>query len=449
MTGGLTRRLARRLAAVGTIVVLTAGTIVVVKAADGDFASTYHLVGAFPAAGEGLHAGSEVDERGVQIGTVSSITLVGGKANVVLSIDDGYRLPDDVVATIRSQNLFGADDVSLAVPSGTPPGAPMLGNGGVIGHTAVEEDLGQLFASAAPLLSQLDTNDLAALISELSEAARGEGPAIAASLDEGTRLADLLSETSAAQLQALDAFARFSAAVSSVGPAINRISSDSNESLPLFTKAAAAYQTLLTDLGALSDHFSALLTGYEPDIATILQSGGNVSRLLIADQPDLEYLVYGLAQYAYRFAHAAPAATLPDGSRFGYFQTFVEWTDVVKLVCGLIAPDQSGLSFLAPLQSLVSTPGGPLDCSSEIAAFDKAQSILPQVPTTTTPPASAPGAPKSSKPGSTSLPVVSGLTPAAEKLLQQLYQELAVPQPVASTATSVGSYVQSLLGGGS
>lgn len=444
--GGLPQRLARRIAAIGTIAVLTTGTVVLVEAADGDFASTYHVVAAFPAAGEGLHAGSEVDERGVQIGTVSSISLSGGRAKVVLAIGDGYKLPDDVVATIRSQNLFGADDVSLAVPAGTPSSTPALGDGGVISRTSVEDDLGQLFASAAPVLSKLDTNDLAALISELAAASRGEGPAIAASLDEGTRLADLLARTSSAQLQALDAFSRFAGAVSTVGPALDRISGDSNQSLPLFTKAAAAYQALLTNLGALSDHLSALLTGYEPDIATILQSGGNVSRLLIADQPDLEYLVYGLAQYAYRFAHASPDVRLPDGSRFGYFQTFVEWTDVVKLVCGLIAPDQSGLSFLAPLQPLVSTPGGPLDCSSEIAAFDKAQAT--PLPVVQPPPAPAPkkgGTTGGILPGG--LPVVSGLTPAASKLLQQLYQALAVPQPIAAGATSVGSYVQSLLGG--
>lgn len=439
MSGGLRRRLARRAAALATLAVLAAGTVVLVHAADGDFSSTYQVVGSFQSAGEGLHDGSEVDERGVQIGTVSSITLSGGRARVVLTIGDAHRLPTDVVATIRSENLFGAEDVALAVPAGTPATAPTLGNGGTIGRTAVEDDLGQLFASAAPLLSGLDTTDLADLVSELAAAARGQGPAIAASLDEGTELADLLARTSTAQVEALDAFTRFSGAVSTVGPAIDRIAADSRQSLPLFTRAAGAYAALLDDLGSLSQHLSALLDGYRPDIATILDSGGNVTRVLVADQPELEYLVYGLAQYAYRFAHAASTATLPDGSRFGFFQTFVEWTDVAKLVCNLIAPDEGGLSFLAPLQSLISSPGSPFDCSSEIAAFDKAQqgTPLPSLP-------AAPAAP--SRPGKAGATPSTGVSAAARQLVQQLYQELATPQPLAAGADSVGSYVQSLLG---
>jgi hypothetical protein len=323
----------------------------------------------------------------------------------------------------------------------------MLGDGGVIRHTAVEDDLGRFFAAAGPLLQRLDTSALASVISELAAASRGEGPAIAASLDEGTRFADLLSRTSAAQLQALDAFTRFSAAISTVGPAFNGISRASNESLPLFTDAAHAYATFLATLGSFSDHLSALLTGYEPDIATILTAGGNVSRLMIADQPDLENLVTGLAQYAYKFAHAASGATLPDGTRYGFFKTFVEWKDIEQLVCGLIAPAAPGLSFLAPLQPLVSSPGGPIDCSSQIAAFDRAQATAPAA-------TAGPGArtPTTSLPTVTVPPTVSstakGLSATARKLLQQLYAELAQPQPqpVPSGSGSIASYLQSLLG---
>lgn len=442
-------RLWRRVAALVAIVALAATVVVLVDAADGDFAPAYHLVGSFSAAGQGLHPGSEVDEHGVQIGRVSSISLQGGRAHIVLIIDGGDSLPSDVVATISPQNVFGEDDVTLTVPGGTPAGEPTLSDGGVIRHTAVEDDLSRFFATAGPLLQQLDTNALASLISELADASRGQGPAIAASLDEGTRFADLLSQTSAAQLQALDAFTRFSAAISTIGPGLNEIGSAGNRSLPLFVSAAHAYSTFLATLGSFSDHLSALLTGYEPDIATILTQGGNVTRVLVADQPDLEYLVYGLAQYAYKFAHAGSAATLPDGSRFGYFKTFIEWTDVEKLVCNLIAPAEPGMSFLAPLQPLVSSPGGPIDCSSQIAAFDRAQSGAPSAPVGAG--ATGPSTGKTSPlPSSSSVgKATSGLSATAKRLVQQLYDELAQPQsPAAGGGNgSLASYLQALLGG--
>jgi virulence factor Mce-like protein len=432
-------RLTRRVGAIAAIAVLAAGVVVLVDLADGDFASTYQVVGMFPSAGQGLHAGSEVDERGVQIGSVASITLDRGRARVVLTIHDQYRLPADVAATIRSQNLFGADAVVVSSPAPVA-GAQQtyLAAGGTIRETGTEDDLGQLFASAAPLLEKVDTSDLAAIVSELAEAASGEGPAIAASLDEGTKFATLLASTRTAQLQALDAFSRFSAATAPLGPSINAISSDNNVTLPLFTRAAGAYQALLVNLASLSDRVSALVTGYQPDIATILESGGNISRLLVADQPEVEYLVYGLAQYAYRFGTAAAPAKLPDGSSFGFFRTFVEWSDVEQLVCQLIAPAVPGTSFLAPLQQLVASSGTPLDCSSEIAAARAAQVGTPASQVPVTPHANTGAAAPTS--------AVSGLTTTAGKLLQQLYQELASPQVLPATSTTVGSYVQSLLG---
>ncbi len=116
----------------------------------------------------------------------------------------------------------------------------------------------------------------------------------------------------------------------------------------------------------------------------------------------------------------------------------MEWTDVEQLVCQLIAPAVPGTSFLAPLQQLVGSSGTPLDCSSEIAAAQAAQRGAP-TPHVATPP-STPAPAKAIVPN-----LVGGLTTTARKLLQQLYQELASPQPVPATATTVGAYVQSLL----
>jgi phospholipid/cholesterol/gamma-HCH transport system substrate-binding protein len=433
--------------ALTSMAVVAAGTVYLIENAAGDFASTYQVTAAFASAGEGLHAGSEVDERGVQIGSVKSIALSNGMAQVVMAIGDQYKLPTNVLAAIRSENLFGAEQVVMEPPA--HPAPTMLENGSSITQTRVEDQLGELFATAAPLLDRLDTTDLASVIADLSAAAQGEGPAIKASIDEGSKLADLLSKTSVAQLQALDAFTHFTEAVSSIGPSINTISADSNQALPVFDQAASAYHALLTDVSVLADNVTTLLSDYRPDIATILNSGGNVTRVLIADQSQLEQVITGLYEYAYRFGHASNGAALPDGSEVGYFKTFVDWVNIEQLVCNLIAPAVPGLSFLAPLQQVVSQVGGPLDCSSQIKKFQAAQSqsaSATHVPTPAAPTSlgGATTAPSSSPTSSSA----AALSKSGQQLAQELYQQAATPQPASSGSSSVASYIDALLGAG-
>ena len=64
---------------------LVSGTVMLVRLANGDFAGDYTLSGTFPSAGEGLHPGSAVVFRGVQVGRVSTISLYENQAQVTLS----------------------------------------------------------------------------------------------------------------------------------------------------------------------------------------------------------------------------------------------------------------------------------------------------------------------------------------------------------------------------
>lgn len=439
LRGALGRSLWHAIVALTAMAVVAGATVFLVEYAAGDFASTYRVTGAFSSAGEGLHPGSEVVERGVEIGTVKSISLSHGMAQVTMAIGDQFKLPSNVHASIRSENLFGAEQVVME--ESAHPAATNLRDGSTLQKTYVEDQLGQLFATASPLLQKLDTTDLAAVISELAAAARGQGPAIKAALNAGTRFADLLSQTSVAQLRALDAFARFTEAIAATGPAINTISARSNQALPLFNQASSTYHQLLGDVSALADNVTRLLSDYRPDIATILNQGGNVVRVLIADRPQLEQVITGLYQYALRFGHASDGAMLPDGSQVGYFKTFIDWVNVEQLVCGLIAPAVPGLSFLAPLQQAVSQIGGPLDCSGQIKKFNAVQNH----PGAGAAPSSASPSPTAALGGATS---AAGLGKTGQQLTQQLYQQVAAPQS-APASTSLASYLAALLGSSS
>ena len=288
----------------------------------------------------------------------------------------------------------------------------------------MSSELGELFAAADPLLAQIDTPDLASVVSDLAQASEGEGPTIAASIDQGAKLADLLDRTLPAQLRALDSFSAFQQAITPTASSLNAVAAASNTFLPTFNRSEAAYQRLLQTLQPFADDLSQLLAAYHPDIETLLASGDNVARLLLAHQADVGQVIEGLAVYMQRFADAVnPAEVLPDGSHFGYFQTFILFDDLNTFVCDLLAPAAPGLTFLQPLQQALSGAGTPLNCSSQMAAFDAAQ-----------------------QGGGSASHAQAVTSQAGQALSTDTYQSIGAPQPT-TTTTGLGGFISSLLGG--
>ncbi|MHB8437811.1 MAG: MCE family protein [Acidimicrobiales bacterium] len=414
-------RLLKAAAVLAAVVIAVAGVDLIIMNADGGFSGQYALTGMFSRSGEGLNAGSEVTYRGVQVGRVTSVSLDSGKAKVTMAIDPSFKIPSDATVTLEPINVFGADNIVVVFPDGDTHKA--LAAGATVSDTAVSPELGDLFAAADPLLAQIDAPDLTTIVSNLAQASENEGPTIAASIDEGVKLAELLDQTLPAQLNALDSLNNFSAALVPTASSLNAIATALNDGLPTFNANAAAYGKLLQTLAPFAEQLAQFLEAYHPNITTLLSSGDNVARVLLVQQQQIGSLISGLAVYLTKFANAAdPAETLPDGSHFGYFQTFIEMSDINSLVCSLLAPAQPGLTFLEPLQSALSGSGTALNCSSQIAAFDAAQ--------------------KSGAVGNG-----SATSQAASQLSTQVYQTLTQPQQP-TTPTSLGGLITSLLGGG-
>lgn len=429
------------------LAVVAVGCVLLVRLADGDFSGDYRLTGYFPRAGEGLQPGSEVAYRGVQVGRVTAIGLAGTSARVTLLMDPAFRVPANATATIGPVNLFGAEQVTLTVPHGgagaDPPG-PYLSPGGVLAHAHTSDELGDLLAAAAPLLRRVDTTHLAEVVTDLAQAAEGEGPRIARAIDAGASLAGYLDRTLQAQLTALDAVSGFTAAVAPDGPAVDGLSAQENVALPAFNRDVAVYRTLLDDLQPFAAELAQLLGDYHPDIVTLLSAGDDVARVLTAQQANVGQVIEGAYQYAYKVGSGASTPTLPDGSHYVYFNTFLLFTDVNTLVCDLLAPPQPGLAFLEPVQQALAGAGTPFDCQSQFAAFGAAQgtstSTATTAPATTTAPASA----------SSGTPAAAGGTgaagSAAQRLTTQVYGILGEPS-AGGNAEGVGGYVRSLVGG--
>ncbi len=415
--GGLRHQLVRAGLAAMLIAALVVAGAVIVRAANGRFAGKYELSGVFPGTGQGLFPGSDVDYRGVPVGTVTRISLAGYRTRIGMSIDRTFRIPADAVATVYPKNVFGTEEVSLSFPSG--PSGPFLAAGGHFHSTSTSPEIGDLLATADPILQKLDATALSSVISGSAQATNGEGPTIARGFQNGSKAAHLLAGTISAQIATLEAFQNFSRAIAGTGPIWNQLASDANLALPVLNAAAPSYRRVLTMLTALSNDIASLVTDYRPDIATLLADGDNVNRVLLANKANIENVVTGLYEYLYKFGNGASSETLPDGSKFAYFKIFTTIGDLNSLVCSMLQPAMasqgaaggasSPLAYLATLESAINQAGGPVTCGAP-------------------PPL---GAPSGTLGTTSAVPVAS----AAERLAQQIYSDLGSPQPAAGSGT--------------
>jgi ABC-type transporter Mla subunit MlaD len=290
------------------------------------------------------------------------------------------------------------------------------------------------------LLNQVNAQQLSGLLGELAQASQGEGPKIAAGIESGTQLAGLLDRTLNAQILALDSFAKFTQAIAPAAGDLNNLNAEINQGLPAFNAEETDYQNLINTLIPFSNRLATLLATYHPDLATILQSGDNVSRVLLAEPQTIGQVINGAYHYFEKIADGASGLNkLPDGSTYAYFNTFILFTDVNSLVCNLIAPPTGGMSYLEPLQQALAGAGSAFNCGSELSTFDTLQSGS-TAPST---PAATPAAPAAT-PSTTTSPT-AGANSAGAAAANQVYGILG--QPDTSKPTTLGSILNQLLGG--
>ncbi len=91
----------------------------------------------------GLRTGTAVEIAGVEVGRVEQINLENYQARVALRIDEGVKLPEDSIASIRTKGLIGEQFVKIA-PGGSERMIPV---GGQITETEPPVDFMELIAN--------------------------------------------------------------------------------------------------------------------------------------------------------------------------------------------------------------------------------------------------------------------------------------------------------------
>jgi phospholipid/cholesterol/gamma-HCH transport system substrate-binding protein len=289
--------------------VLMFGAIIIgVAWSFGALDDTYVLKGSFDAAGQGLQKGSDVKIRGVNVGKVSKVDLVDGRALVTMDITPSNKIPESATATVRAKTLFGEKFVDIAPGSGEASGPYYSTKGELLDKcdknaqpehscTVGGFELEKVLGDAYPVLKQIKPAELMTVIHTLADAGRDLGPNINRQIINSKTVLDVNAAHDADTRQFLTDLAKLSQQLGVRADDLAQAADDLNIALPTLNSRAGELNTLLVQTARLSNDVADLLRNNKDFIDKSFGGGQEVLNVLYDHQNDIVPLVVGLREY--------------------------------------------------------------------------------------------------------------------------------------------------------
>jgi phospholipid/cholesterol/gamma-HCH transport system substrate-binding protein len=339
------------------------------KVTSGAYRPVYYLNAAFDTAGQGLDPKSDVKVHGMNIGTVSQVTLVNGRALIRLRINKGQRVPIGSRAVIRPKTLFGEKfvDIDPGSPQHEAIG-PFMKNGDRITNTLGGFELEQVLGKLYPVLKDVRPEDLTVVLDTLARGGQGEGPAINRQLSNWKTLADIGVAHDADTRQFLDDFALLSNELANRSGDLVAMAKSLNSALPPLNQRGDEVASVLANLSRLSNDFADVLDSNRPFQDKAVLEGGKTLDVLSGRAGEIRPLLVGVGQYL-QFQAIVGHIPYTDGSNMA----------AVKLIAGGGSPCGQGTTCPAPGPSSPSAPPSQAPSVPPVPAIPVLQ--LPQLQT--------------------------------------------------------------------
>ncbi len=344
------------------------------------FTSSYTVDARFPQAA-GLGKGAAVTVAGVNVGTVSAVTLDGNAVMAKLSIDHGVTLPSHTSAAIEVETVLGVLDVALQPISGW---SHPLRNGALITDTSVPVEFQNLQNTSGKLLEQSDVAAFNQLLTAVADVAKGKEAQVAQIISGLDRFTGVIDARSSQVSQLIDAADTLSATVAAHDHQLAAVVDNLSQVVQGLAGRSADLGSLIRNTDQLATQTASLIGQNQPQLQELLDHLHAVLQVVAAHQEDLAEAVAYLDSGLQGFQAIGVSGT-----------TLNHWGNIYVDLLG-----SSGLSsVLAPCGSPVSevldkTLGpDPLPCSERTG---------PPVTSTGTPSAAAPASSATSAPSSTS-----------------------------------------------
>lgn len=242
----------------------------------------------------GLTAGNNVKVSGVNVGTVSGVSLDHGKARVSFAVDSRVRLGVDTTAHIGIATLLG-ERVLVIEPRG--PGS--IGARGVIPLSrsaspySLTDALGEFTANTAAT----DTAAINQSLDTLSATIERLAPQLAPTFDGVSRLSKSLNNRNESLSSLLAAAADVTGILAERSEQVNRLILNADDLLAVLQDRRHAIVDLLANTSAVAQQLSGLVDDNEQELAPMLTELNKVAAMLERNRDNLEKSIKGLAKY--------------------------------------------------------------------------------------------------------------------------------------------------------
>ncbi|MFC5289399.1 MCE family protein [Actinokineospora guangxiensis] len=266
----------------------------------------------------GLFTNAEVTYRGVAVGRVGELTLLGDGIEVALLIDPAApAIPAEVRAVVANRSAVGEQYVDLRP---TRDGEPYLAEGTIISQdrSALPLPTETVLRNLDRLVESVPREELRTVVDELYLATEGAGPALQALLDSSAEFTELATEYLPQTTTLITDAGTVLTTQVETSASIKAFAEGSKLIAEQLVKSDGDLRTILRHAPGAAGQVSALLAETGPDLGIVLANLLTTSNVLVTRTAGMEQLLVVTPQAV----AAARDVIRPDGAHFGLVTTF-------------------------------------------------------------------------------------------------------------------------------
>ncbi|MFT5685982.1 MAG: phospholipid/cholesterol/gamma-HCH transport system substrate-binding protein [Myxococcota bacterium] len=237
----------------------------------------------------GIADGSLIKLAGVDVGTVTGLTVVDGQAQLSLSIARNLGIHQDALVQIRARSVLGEKYIGLS--TGTDA-APLLTDGDVLTNTRRVTEIDELVNAMGAVINDIDTKALSAALEAIARALEEDPERAGRMLADAEVILDNMAAASA-DLPAL---------ATSAGETLERVDSMTAQMSPLLRDGRQVMSRLdeaTADLPQTADDATAALSETRALISetrTAISHGDELLAVINENSDDIELIIDNLTE---------------------------------------------------------------------------------------------------------------------------------------------------------
>ena len=237
----------------------------------------------------GISDGSLIKIAGVDIGTVTALTVVDGKALLVLSIDRSIGIHADALVQVRARSVLGEKYIGLT--PGTDA-TPLLADGGELTNTRGQTEIDELVNSMGAVLADIDTEAVSRALEAIAQALE----------EDPERAGRMLADMEVILDNMATASADFPALATAAGQTLDRVDHMTADMTPLLRDGRLVMSRLeaaTENLPQTADEASATLTDTHAlinETRAAVSRGDELLLLINEHSDDIELIIDNLSE---------------------------------------------------------------------------------------------------------------------------------------------------------